>query len=71
MKINLDIVNDVTYKYAKFYYSLRLIVLFANMNVSRHILVLDTSILAKSNMGRREYKILCIVTCELHKNNKI
>jgi hypothetical protein len=28
------------------------------MDVSRHILVLDSSILAKSNMGRREYKIL-------------
>jgi hypothetical protein len=37
-------------------YSLRPILLFANKNVSRHILVLDTSILAKSNMGRREYQ---------------
>jgi hypothetical protein len=36
-------------------YSLRSIILFANTNVSRHILVVDTSILAKSNMGRREY----------------
>jgi hypothetical protein len=36
-------------------YSLRLIILFANMNVSRHILMIDTSVLAKSNIGRREY----------------
>jgi hypothetical protein len=36
-------------------YSLRPILLFANIDVSRHILVVDTSILAKSNMGRREY----------------
>jgi hypothetical protein len=37
------------------YYSLRLILLFTNMDVSRYILVVDTSILVKSNMGRREY----------------
>jgi hypothetical protein len=36
-------------------YSLRSIILFANIDVSRHILVVDTSVLAKSNMGRREY----------------
>jgi hypothetical protein len=35
-------------------YSLRSIILFANMNVSRYILVLDTSVLTKSNMNRRE-----------------
>jgi hypothetical protein len=29
---------------------------FANVDVSRHILVVDTSVLAKSNMGRREYQ---------------
>jgi hypothetical protein len=38
-----------------FLYSLRSIILFANMDVSRHILVIDTSVLAKSNMDRREY----------------
>jgi hypothetical protein len=37
-------------------YSLRPIILFANIDVSRHILVVDTSVLVKSNMGRREYK---------------
>jgi hypothetical protein len=37
-------------------YSLRPIILFANVDVSRHILVVDTSVLAKSNMDRREYK---------------
>jgi hypothetical protein len=36
------------------YYSLRPIILFANIDVSRHILVIDISVLAKSNMGRRE-----------------
>jgi hypothetical protein len=36
-------------------YFLRPIILFANMDVSRHILVIDTFILAKSNMDRREY----------------
>jgi hypothetical protein len=38
----------------KFKYSLRPIILFASIDVSRHILVVDTSILAKSNMGWRE-----------------
>jgi hypothetical protein len=36
-------------------YSLRSILLFTSMDVSRHILELDTSILMKSNMDRREY----------------
>jgi hypothetical protein len=35
--------------------SYSLIIPFANVDVSRHILVVDTSVLAKSNMGRREY----------------
>jgi hypothetical protein len=35
-------------------YSLRPIILFASVDVFRHILVVDTSVLAKSNMGRRE-----------------
>jgi hypothetical protein len=34
---------------------LRSIILFANTDVSRHILVINTSILMKSNMDRREY----------------
>jgi hypothetical protein len=37
---------------------------FSRMNVSRYILVLDTSILAKSNMGRREYFVLCSIYSE-------
>jgi hypothetical protein len=37
-------------------YSLPSIILFANIDVSRYILVVDTSVLWKSNMGRREYK---------------
>jgi hypothetical protein len=36
-------------------YSLRPIILFANMNISKYILVVDISVLAKSNMSRREY----------------
>jgi hypothetical protein len=40
----------------KHYYSLRPIILFANIDVSRHNLVVDTTALAKSNMGQREYK---------------
>jgi hypothetical protein len=47
--LNLDV--DI------FSYSLRPILLFASMDVSRHILELDTSILMKSNMGRREYMV--------------
>jgi hypothetical protein len=31
------------------------ILLFTNIDVSRHILVVDISVLTKSNMGRREY----------------
>jgi hypothetical protein len=37
-------------------YSLRFILIDSNMDVSRHILVLDTSILKSINMNRREYK---------------
>jgi hypothetical protein len=38
-------------------YSLRPILLFANTDVSTTKMCLDTSILVKSNMGRREYYI--------------
>jgi hypothetical protein len=34
----------------QFNYSLRPIILFANIDVSRHILVIDTFVLAKNNM---------------------
>jgi hypothetical protein len=34
--------------------SLRSIILFASIDVSRYILMIDTSILVKSNMSRRE-----------------
>jgi hypothetical protein len=46
---------NVTHKYV---YSLRPILPFTNTDVSRHILVLDTSVFAKGNMGRREYENL-------------
>jgi hypothetical protein len=36
------------------FYSLRPIILFTSIDVSRHILVIDTSVFAKSNMDRRE-----------------
>jgi predicted CDP-diglyceride synthetase/phosphatidate cytidylyltransferase len=39
------------------YYSLWSIILFTNIDVSRYILVVDTSVLVKSNMGWREYNI--------------
>jgi hypothetical protein len=39
-------------------YSLRPILLFAIMDVSRQISKLDTSILMKSNMGRRIWKLI-------------
>jgi hypothetical protein len=45
-------VKKLSCKYSK--YSLRPILLFTNIDVSRHILVIDTSVLAKSIMGRRE-----------------
>jgi hypothetical protein len=32
----------------------RSIILFANIDLSRYILVIDTFVLAKSNMGQRE-----------------
>jgi hypothetical protein len=41
----------------KNYYSLSPIILFNNIDVSKYILVIDTSVLAKSNMGRRKYHI--------------
>jgi hypothetical protein len=55
------------------YYSLRPIILFTNIDVSKHILVVDTSVFAKSNMGRREYIIITASTKEklaYHKNVK-
>jgi hypothetical protein len=50
-------VISVQYPCQNCIYSLRPILLFTNTDVSRHILVIDTSVLAKSNMGRREYII--------------
>jgi hypothetical protein len=35
-------------------YSIRPIILFANVDISRHILVIDTSVLAKSNICREK-----------------
>jgi hypothetical protein len=52
--MNLGIAN-VKLMLANLMYSLRLIILFANIDVSRHILVVDIFVLAKSNTGRREY----------------
>jgi hypothetical protein len=57
-------------------YSLRPIILFANIDVSRHILVVDTSVLVKSNMGRREYKtfiqwVALQARAHLHQKNNI
>jgi hypothetical protein len=50
-------------------YSLRPILLFANTDVSTVKICLDTSILAKSIMGRREYIVLLtglgITSCKI------
>jgi hypothetical protein len=43
-------------------YSLRPIILFTNIDVSKYILIIDISVLAKSNMGQREYKEWLIYT---------
>jgi hypothetical protein len=40
--------------FANLRYSLQSMILFVNADISRHILVVDTSVLAKSNMDRRE-----------------
>jgi hypothetical protein len=45
-----------------FYYSLRPILLFANTDVSTTKMCLDTSILEKSIMGRREYNHWSLLT---------
>jgi hypothetical protein len=34
------------------------VILFANIDVSRYILVVDTSVLTKSNIDQREYHVL-------------
>jgi hypothetical protein len=47
-------INPAEKEWEKFLYSLRPILLFANADVSTTKLCLDTSILAKSIMGRRE-----------------
>jgi hypothetical protein len=49
-------VHSLRYPLQKFLYSLRSILLFANTDVSTTKMCLDTSILAKSIMGRREYQ---------------
>jgi hypothetical protein len=41
---------------SKIFYSLRLILLVANMDVSKTKMYLDTSILVKTNMDQREYQ---------------
>jgi hypothetical protein len=38
-----------------FHLPLRPIIIFANVDVSRHIIVVDTCVLSKNNMGQREY----------------
>jgi general stress protein CsbA len=38
----------------RIFYSLRPVILFANVDISRYILVVDTSVLAKSNMDKRK-----------------
>jgi hypothetical protein len=51
--------NDIMFEaHGYFKYSLRPIIFFVNIDISKHILVIDTSILTKSNMDRREYMIL-------------
>jgi hypothetical protein len=52
------------------YYSLRPILLFTNMDVSTTKMCLDTFILAKSNMGRKEY-YSSIIFCLLHIPKKL
>jgi hypothetical protein len=39
---------------ALFYYSLRPIIFFANIDVFRHIFIIDISVFAKINMGQKE-----------------
>jgi hypothetical protein len=52
-------VRDILDSYK--YYYLRSILLFANIDVSNIKMCLDTFILAKSNMGRREYEIYVVI----------
>jgi hypothetical protein len=53
--LNTDITGQIMY-------SLRLILLFANTDISTNKICLDTSILAKSIMGRREYEIFNLIS---------
>jgi hypothetical protein len=48
------LLEPVMYLLSKKTYFLRSILPFANTDVSRHILMLDTSVFAKGNMGQRE-----------------
>jgi hypothetical protein len=45
-------------------YFLRSIILFANIDIFRHILLIDTFVFVKNNMDRREYYILEYFTDE-------
>jgi hypothetical protein len=47
-------------------YSLRPILLFVNTDVSTIKIYLDTSTLAKSIIGRREYIYTCLLDSNLH-----
>jgi hypothetical protein len=51
-------------------YSLRPIILFVNIDVSRHILMVDTSVFVKSNMGRREYLVFFLLKRSVHYFNQ-
>jgi hypothetical protein len=57
----LAIQQELYFYFIDITYSLRLIILFTNIDVSRHILVIDTSVLTKSNMGQRKYNIELIL----------
>jgi hypothetical protein len=53
---NIPIVRVISFApNGMFMYSLRPILLFASTDISRYILVVDTSVLVKSIMGWREY----------------
>jgi hypothetical protein len=78
MNINLDIVNDVTYKYAKFYYKILCIMGYTKVTKSDKIYRFEIYILRSRHLSffcRPKYKVfehdflyICRINSWLHAN---
>jgi hypothetical protein len=62
MKINLDIVNNITYKYAKFYYEILYIIGYTKITKSDKICIFEMYVLSHFCVAQN-MKYLNIIFC--------